>query len=127
MKRSKRRGLLLCLTIETIALLLVICCVILQFFLKRPRELLREMSPNQEYLLVITELGEPKSLYGPDSLRVSMRNVDKNSNYALEFETDVYNDGGEASYEVEWMDDGVQIVLIGSEQPDAYYFLPFEQ
>ena len=34
---------------------------------------------------------------------------------------------GEAGYEVEWMDDGVQIVLTGSEQPDAYYFLPFEQ
>ncbi|MCH5276077.1 MAG: hypothetical protein J1E65_09560 [Lachnospiraceae bacterium] len=39
---------------------------------------------------------------------------------------DVATDGGHAGYVVEWLEDGVQIALSGSEQPTAYYILPFK-
>ena len=32
----------------------------------------------------------------------------------------------EGEYEIEWLDDGVQIILSGEEQPTAYYILPYK-
>lgn len=43
-----------------------------------------------------------------------------------ELETYVANDGARGEYEIEWLDDGVQIVLSGEEQPTAYYILPYK-
>ena len=36
------------------------------------------------------------------------------------------NDGARGEYEIEWLDDGVQIILSGEEQPTAYYILPYK-
>lgn len=46
--------------------------------------------------------------------------------YRASFKADVVNDGARAGYEVEWLEDGVKIALSGSEQPTAYYILPFK-
>ena len=43
-----------------------------------------------------------------------------------ELETYVANDGARGEYEIEWLDDGVQIILSGEEQPTAYYILPYK-
>ena len=43
-----------------------------------------------------------------------------------ELETYVANDGARGEYEIEWLDDGVQIILLGEEQPTAYYILPYK-
>lgn len=46
--------------------------------------------------------------------------------YRASFKADVANDGARGEYEIEWMDDGVQIILSGEEQSTAYYILPYK-
>ena len=46
--------------------------------------------------------------------------------YCASFKADVANDGARGEYEIEWLDDGVQIILSGEEQPTAYYILPYK-
>lgn len=46
--------------------------------------------------------------------------------YRASFKADVANDGERGEYEIEWLDDGVQIILSGEEQPTAYYILPYK-
>ena len=128
MKKVKNFLLWTALILESaviaIALLLGGFCLLIS----RHKQLLKELSPNQDYPITVTELGEPAWPFGSDKIRVSLyENVRGRGKYQVEFDALVANDGGKADYKVEWMDDGVQIVLIGSEQPDAYYFLPFEQ
>ncbi len=43
------------------------------------------------------------------------------------FYADVANDGMQAGYQVEWLEEGVLIRLMGSEQPTAYYVLPYKE
>ena len=89
-------------------------------------ELLRETSPNGDYVLYIEELGEPDWPFGVDHLRVTLRENKESDTDRVSFEADVSNDGGRACCEIEWLEDGVQIALKGSEQPTAYYVLPFK-
>ena len=93
----------------------------------KDKELFRETSPNGDYVLYIRELGEPDWPFGADHLRVTLFENNKNQYYyyRVSFHADVSNDGAPADFEVEWMKDSVQVILKGSEQPDAYYILPF--
>ncbi len=91
-------------------------------------ELARETSPDGKWAILITELGEPDWPFGDDHLQVQMwENTEdpKDSRYRVSFEADVANDGARASWEIRWLEDGVQVLLIGSEQPDALYELPY--
>ena len=91
----------------------------------KDKELFRETSPSGDYVLYIEELGEPDWPFGADHLRVALFENNKNQYYRVSFHADVSNDGAPADFEVEWMKDSVQVILKGSEQPDAYYILPF--
>lgn len=116
------------LVFESITIVIALAVGVFWLLISRHKQLLKETSPNQRYTIEITELGEPEWPFGPDKLQVSLyENGCGKEGYQVAFDALVANDGCEAGYEVEWMDDGVQIVLTGSEQPDAYYFLPFEQ
>lgn len=92
-------------------------------------ELLRETSPDGGYTLVITRIAEPDFPFGDDHLKVKLFEVTAKSidSYSATFKADVSNDGAPAAYQIEWLEDGVQVALIGSEQPTAYYILPFKK
>lgn len=93
-------------------------------------EIFRETSPNGNFVVYIEEIGAPDFPFGKAHLQVTLFEVipeDESPGvyYRASFKADVANDGASADYEIEWLDDGVQIALIGSEQPTAYYILPF--
>ncbi len=119
----KKKIIYILLLIESlfIVLFFLYFCVVLKNSEKK--ELFCESSPNGEYVLGIYEVGTPVWLFGPDHVLIKM--VQKDFSYAVSFRTDVFNDGATAGYQVEWQDDAVLIILKGSEQPDAYYILPF--
>ena len=90
-------------------------------------ELLREISPDGNYELVIEERGKPTFILFPiDHIEVYLR--EKNTNYreryVVTFFVVVRTGGGVADYKIEWLEDGVQIVLSGLES--HYYILPFK-
>lgn len=94
-------------------------------------ELFRELSPDGNYTLSITEVIPPDFPFGKDHLKITLfETISENERqrvcYSASFTADVANDGARAGYEVEWLEDGVQIALSGSEQPTAYYVLPFK-
>ena len=122
----KNKLLKLILIVETMVLILGICIVSINVFVNKKKEICKELSPNGNYVLVIHRIGKPDWPFGADHLQVSLFEKNNSSSYRASFQADVSNDGMEASYEVTWRDDSVQIALIGSEQPTAYYLLPFE-
>lgn len=123
--KSKILKILLC--IETAILLLFAVYIAVCVWTSGKTELLREYSPDGNYVLTIERLGEPDWPFGSDHLRIRLyENTDKEQYYRVSFEADVANDGGYGNYEVEWLDEGVQIALSGEEQPTAYYILPFK-
>lgn len=121
----KNRALKILLIIETfiIAIAVIYTCYI--FISSKKTELYRETSPNGEFRLIISEIGTPDWPFGDDHLRVTLYGTDGNL-YMASFKADVANNGMQAGYEVEWLEDSVQIALIGSDQPTAYYILPFK-
>ena len=93
-------------------------------------EIFRETSPDGNFVVYIEEIGSPDFPFGKANLQVTLFEVipeDESPGvyYRASFKADVANDGAPADYEIKWLDDGVQIALIGSEQPTAYYILPF--
>ena len=80
--------------------------------------------------MYIQETGIPDFPFGKAHLQVTLFEVlpkDESPTvyYRASFKADVANDGASADYEIEWLNDGVQIALIGLEQPTAYNILPF--
>lgn len=92
--------------------------------LNEDTELIREYSPDGKYVLYIKEIGKPIWPFGADHLEIRFYESERPVN-CVSFRADVRNDGARAGYKVTWLEDGVQIALIGSEQPTAYYILPF--
>ena len=95
-------------------------------------ELLRETSPDGDYTLLIKRTAAPDFPFGEDHLQVTLFEVIPENEtpriyYRASFKADVANDGAPAAYQIEWLEEGVQIALIGSEQPTAYYILPFKK
>lgn len=123
----KQRALKIFLVIETAILLLFAIYFVVCVCTSGKTELLREYSPDGSYILYIERLGEPDWPFGSDHLRIVFyEDTDNGQYYRASFEADVANDGGYGNYEIEWLDEGVQIALSGEEQPTAYYVLPFK-
>jgi len=122
----KQRILKILLLIETLIIASAVLWTCFTFVNSKKTELLRETSPDGNYLLIIQELGTPDWPFGADHLIVSLYEQNTEPRYRVSFQADVSNDGCMADYEIEWLEEGVQIVLIGSEQPTAYYVLPFK-
>lgn len=94
-------------------------------------ELSREKSPDGSYGILICEVGVPDFPFGRDHLKITLYETIPDGEplrafYRASFTADVATDGASAAYKVEWLEDGVQIALIGEEQPTAYYMLPFK-
>ena len=89
-------------------------------------ELLRVISPNGDYELLIEKLGKPTFFLFPiDRIRVYLyENTNNQERYVVTFRVDVRTEGGTADYNIEWLEDGVQIILSGVEY--HYYILPFK-
>lgn len=122
----KQRILKILLLIETLIIVSVVLWGCFTFMNSKTTELLRETSPDGNYLLIIQELGTPDWPFGADHLKISLYEQNAEPRYRVSFQADISNDGCTASYEIEWLEDSVQIALIGSEQPTAYYVLPFK-
>ena len=90
-----------------------------------------EESPDGKYTLKIDEIGTPDFSFGNSHLEITLFEMlpeDERPGlyYRASFKADVANDGARGEYEIEWLDDGVQIILSGEEQPTAYYILPYK-
>ena len=103
----------------------------IQIMLSDEEELFRDISPDGVYSLLITRIADPDFPFGDDHLKITLFEVIPQDEaprvyYRASFMADVANDGAHAAFEVEWLEDSVQITLMGSEQPTAYYILPFK-
>lgn len=94
-------------------------------------ELHRESSPDEKFFVLIQEIGEPGFPFGSDHIKVTL--FEKRSEvhpfkpfYMVSFSADIPTDGTKAGYRVEWLDDGVQVVLQGEMSREYYYILPFK-
>ncbi|MCM1056086.1 MAG: hypothetical protein NC517_00540 [Firmicutes bacterium] len=88
-------------------------------------ELLRETSPDGDYVLLIEELGTPSSFfYSLDRIQVTLCENSSHEYYCASFRADIPTRGDTAEYEIQWMEDSVQIILSGHES--QYYILPFK-
>lgn len=89
----------------------------------------QEASPDGSYVLCIEELGSPTPvLYPMDRIRIRFRESDEKEEchsvtHSVTFRVNVPTKGDKADCNVEWLDDGVRIVLSGTES--QYYVLPF--
>lgn len=91
-------------------------------------ELLREISPDGDYVLLIEELGKPvlySKYYASDRIKVTLYQNNSHENYCESFRVEISTRGDTAQYEIEWMEDGVRIVFSGWES-DYCYILPFK-
>ncbi len=122
----KQRILKILILIETLIIVSAVLWSCFVFVNSKKTELLRETSPDGDYLLIIQEMGTPDWPFGADHLNISLYEQKADPKYRVSFQADVSNDGCTADYEIEWLEDSVQIALIGSEQPTAYYVLPFK-
>lgn len=121
----KTRALKVLLLIETFIIVLQVLWLCFAFKTKGTI-LLRETSPDGNYRLFIEEIGIPNWPFGDDHLRISLYEGEHADLYRVSFDADVANNGRTAAFEVEWMEDRVQIALKGSKQPTTYYILPFK-
>ena len=113
------------LVLETIFVTLTFVVLIVNIVQSKETELFREVSPDGNYVLYITEIGKPT--IANDKLRITLHNeTSKNpALYHASFTTDVWNEGRRAKLDVEWTDTGALITLKGSGQPNAYHILPY--
>ena len=123
----KTRTLKILLMIQSVILILIFTWIFFQIKdAKKETELLREISPDGNYEFLIKELGKPTFFLFPiDRFRVYLyENTNNKEHYVVSFRVDVRTGGGVADYKIEWLEDGVQIVLSGLES--HYYILPFK-
>ena len=117
---------------ETLILLILVLIGLFRYITEVKRtELFKEVSPDGNYTLLIQEIGKPDFPFGSDHIRVYLsekRSKDDRYKpyYHTEFNVDIPTDGTQAGYRVEWIEDGVQVVLLGVKKTEAYYILPFK-
>lgn len=123
----KTRTLKILLMIQSVVLVLILTWLFVKIKdANKETELLHEISPDGNYELLIEELGKPTFFLFPiDRIRVYLyENTNNQERYVVTFRVDVRTEGGTADYNIEWLEDGVQIILSGVEY--HYYILPFK-
>lgn len=123
----KTRTLKILLMIQSVVLVLILTWLFVKIKdANKETELLHEISPHGNYELLIEELGKPTFFLFPiDRIRVHLcENTNDQERYVVTFRVDVRSEGGTADYKIEWLEDGVQIILSGIEC--HYYILPFK-
>ena len=123
----KTRTLKILLMIQSMVLVLILTWIFFKIKnANKETELLREISPDGNYELLIKELGKPTLILFPiDYISVYLyENTNNQERYVVNYFVDIRTGGGMADYKIEWLEDGVQIVLSGLES--HYYILPFK-
>lgn len=86
-------------------------------------ELLREISPDGDYVLLI-ERDVPMS-ESIESVEVTLyENTNNDERYSASFEAEILKGKKNADYKIEWLEEGVQVILSGV--ISDYYILPFK-
>lgn len=80
------------------------------------------------FKLTFSQLGSPQWPFGSTEVRLEVE--DKNGKRLVKYDTFIQDDGASASehnvQSVEWLTDGVRVVLQASEMPDKEIMLPFK-
>ena len=92
----KSKVLKIAFCIETIIIVVFIICFLFSVRVENTTELLRETSPNGDYVIVINEKGEPDWPFGADHIEVRLFENTGGDGYRISFEAEVHNDGGRA-------------------------------
>ena len=83
------------------------------------------ISPDGEYSITLSAVGEPRFPFGPAAgVLVFYRNGEE----AEKQKITVWDDGGQISpdsWSVQWEEDGCRVTVHGSEMEDAEYYFPF--
>lgn len=114
------------LIMEYLVLAIIVVWILYQVInAKHATLLFQETSSDGEYTLCIERLGHPTPILLPlDRIRIRFcENWGAGDGYNASFQVDVPTKGTAADYQVEWIDGGVKIVLLGKEP--HYYILPF--
>lgn len=116
----------------SIALILGTCLLISAFWngtfnFLDPKEIATYNSPDGEYSLVFEQLGEPRGLFGPTDVRLTLKNRDGKT--VGRAEAQVFDDGANAHERtvasVSWNEYGVAVVLRASEMEDKEISIPY--
>ena len=122
----KTRTMKILLTIQSLVIILLLIWIFFEVKNSNNKtELLREISPDEDYVLLIEELGKPTFfLFSINRIKVTLHENNSNKHYVATFRVDVLTQKGTIHYAIEWLEDGVQIILSGAES--YYYILPFK-
>lgn len=123
----KTRTLKILLVIEFAVIVFTLWCLFSGFGESNiGNELLRELSPDGDYELHIEGKTVPNGLSSAfNHFKVTLYENNTPNPYIVWFYTDFSVPGGPPRYAIEWMKDGVQIVLYGRFR-SYVYILPFK-
>ena len=124
-KDAVKTAFLVLLIIETLIIISMIFSDFNPVLHSQKTVLCRDISPDGKYCVLIEENGLPDWPFGSDHLSIALYENSDDHRYSVRFDADVATDGCQADYEVEWLEEGAQIALTGSDQPVSYYILPF--
>ena len=94
-----------------------------------PNEIATYHSPDEEYLLVFEQMGDPGWPFGPTDVRLTLKNHD--GKIIERVSTQVFNDGANASEyniaSVSWNDDTVVVILRACEMEDKEVSISYKK
>ena len=110
--------------IRSVAIILMAMLLIPKGDSKNKTQRLREISPDGNYILLIEEIGKP--IFAQiDHIKVTLYEYNNSHEHIIAtFHAEISTGEGTAHCQIEWLEDGVQIMLIGSQT--HYYILPFK-
>ena len=123
MFEKKKRIIIAIVTVVVIAIIAIIAMNLATSAKNQEITKLDEItSPDNNYLIVINQVGYPISF---DSHNVKIQLIDNKTNEEIKvIEEDISNDGKNLTsdnWEVEWFEEDVVITLIGEEQNDEEF------
>ena len=126
----KKRTMKMLLVAEFMVIVLLFLWIFLYFYVRLnfdKVELLHETSPGGDFVLDIEETFKPVFSIYPTQIRVRLYSSEYTypgkRSYAVMFYTEVATGDGTVHYEIEWLEDGVLVILSGKDP--QYYILPF--
>lgn len=125
-KKIAKAGKAILLAALVAVTLLVIACILFAAYWSGalnflfPEEVATYSSPDGEYSLVFEQMGEPQWPFGPTDVRLTLKNSDGKT--IKRVSTQIHDDGASAGEyhmkSISWNEDGVVVILQGSEMPD---------
>ena len=123
---KSKRILKTILIMEGLVMVLIMIWILYQVInAKHSTLLFQETSSDGKYTLCIERLGHPTAILLPlDRFKIRFyENSEADERYNISFRVEVPTKGSLVGYRVEWMDEGVRVILFGTES--QCYILPF--